>query len=134
MVLADRTINEREKENTTDCKVRLKEIMLNRIQEINDDINVMYTNIDGIIPRILELRDYLREGDPDVVCLAETKLTEDIYIKLQDNENYTVWRNDRKGKNGGGVLILIKSNIKVYKVEYGKGKAEVISVLIKDEN
>ena len=134
MVLADRTINEREKENTTDCKVRLKEIMLNRIQEINDDINVMYTNIDGIIPRILELRDYLREGDPDVVCLAETKLTEDIYIRLQENDNYNVWRKDRKGKNGGGVLILIKSNIKVCKVEYGKGKAEVISVLIKDGN
>ena len=133
MVLTNRTLKEREKvgekENATGCKVRIKEV-----QKKDGDMNLMYTNIDGIIPRILELKDYLREKNPDIVCLTETKLTEDIHIKIEGKDSYNVWRKDRIGKNGGGVLILSKSNIKVCKVEYGKGKAEVISVLIKDDN
>ena len=48
--------------------------------------------------------------------------------------SYNIWRKDRKGKKGGGVMIMIKSKIKVTKVEYGKGKAEVISAQIMANN
>ena len=34
-------------------------------------------------------------------------------------------------KRGGGVMLMIKSRIKVINVEYGKGKAELISAQIK---
>ena len=37
----------------------------------------MYTNIDGIIERKLELADYLKKK-PEIVCLAEAKLCGDI--------------------------------------------------------
>ena len=40
----------------------------------SDRIEVMYTNIDGLIARKLELVDYLKEKKPEIVCLAETKL------------------------------------------------------------
>ena len=39
-----------------------------------DEIKVMYTNIDGIIARKLELVDYLKEKKPEIVCLAETTM------------------------------------------------------------
>ena len=42
----------------------------------------MYTNIDGIIARKLELTDYLKEKKPETVCLAEAKLCEDIQTNL----------------------------------------------------
>ena len=36
----------------------------------SDEIKVMYTNIDGIISRKLELVDYLKEKKPQIVCLT----------------------------------------------------------------
>ena len=35
----------------------------------------MYTNIDGIISRKLELTDHLKETEPESVCLAKIKLS-----------------------------------------------------------
>ena len=40
-------------------------------------LRVMYTNIDGLTSGILELRDYMMEKKPDVVCITETKLREE---------------------------------------------------------
>ena len=38
----------------------------------NDKIKIMYTNIDGIIARKLQLVVYLKEKKPEIVCLTET--------------------------------------------------------------
>ena len=87
----------------------------------------MYANIDGLIPRKLELTDYLKEKKIEILCLTETKLSEDIQTNIVNNNNYSIWRKDIKGKKGGGVMIMIISTIKVIHIEYRKGKAELIS-------
>ena len=92
---------------------------------------MMYTNIDGLLSSRLELQDYVMKEKPDIICLTETKLNEKITVNL-DNK-YNTWRKDRQGKGGGGVMIMIKKEIKVDKVWYGGSKAEVISIQIKDE-
>ena len=61
----------------------------------SDEIKVMYTNIDGMISRKLELIDYLKEKKPEIVCLTETKLCEEIQTNIE-NDNYNIWRKDRK--------------------------------------
>ena len=43
----------------------------------------MYINIDGIIARKLELVDYPKEKQPEIVCLAETKLCEDTQTNMK---------------------------------------------------
>ena len=43
----------------------------------------------------LELRDYLTEKKPDVVCITETKLREEIQISFKE-QGYNVWKRDRK--------------------------------------
>ena len=91
-------------------------------------MKVMYTNIDGIISRKLELAD-LKEKKPEIVCLTQTKLCEEIQTNIE-NDNYNTWRKDRKNKKGGGVMLMIKSKIKVKNVEQGKGKAKLISAQI----
>ena len=48
-----------------------------------------------------------------------------------DNDNYNIWRKDRKDKKGGGVMLMITSKIQVKNVENGKGKAELIIPQIK---
>lgn len=93
-------------------------------------IKVGYTNVDGLISSLVEFKDYLRTSKPDVVCITETKLKEEMKVQFV-KEGYDTWRRDRKGKGGGGVMILVKQNITVDKVEYGDGMAETISVVIK---
>ncbi len=88
----------------------------------------MYTNIDGLVLSLLELKDYLKNNKPDVVCLIETKLKEEINMRFA-KEAYCTWRRGRKGK--GGVMMVVKENIVVEEVEYGDGMVETLSVVIK---
>ena len=49
----------------------------------SDEIKIMYTNIDGTISRKLELADYLKEKKPEIICLTETKLCEEIQTNIE---------------------------------------------------
>ena len=102
----------------------------NEMKEARNILRVMYTNIDGIVSSLLDLKDYIRTSDPDIICLTETKLKEEIQLGIKI-EGYNTWRKDRKGKSGGGVLILVKDDILVEEVEFGDGMAEVLSIVIK---
>ena len=93
-------------------------------------LKVMYTNIDILLSGLLELRDHLIEKKPDVVCITETKLREEIQISFKE-QGYNVWRRDRKGKAGGGVLIIVPDNIYIEEVQYGEDTAEIVSITIR---
>ena len=79
---------------------------------------------------VLEVRDYLKESKPDVFCIAETKLKEEIQVNFAD-EGYKCWRRDRIGKGGGGVIIMVRGDMDVEDVQYGEDKAEVIGLTIR---
>ena len=116
---------------------------LNNVQEYEESespaeehkiVKIMYTNIDGVVTKKLEVQDYVNSRKPDLVCLTETKLQEIIEMKTLNFKGYNIWRKDRRDKFGGGVLVMAKDNLKVEEVEYGKNKAEAISVRIKLQN
>ena len=73
-------------------------------------IKIMYTNVDGLVSSAKEVRDYLQDKKPELVCLTETKLTSEIQIRF-NAEGYNTWRRDRKNKGGGGVMILTRKDI-----------------------
>ncbi len=89
----------------------------------------MYTTIDDLVLNLLELKDYLKYNKPNLACLTETKLKEEIKLRFA-KEGYSTWNRNRKGKGGGGV-ILEKEDIVVEEVEYGDGMAETMSVVVK---
>jgi len=97
-------------------------------EEKSKTVKIRYTNIDGVISKRLELKDYLTSVRPDIVCLTETKLNKVIEMNF---EGYNIWKRDRKEKQGGGVLIMVRKYMKVDSVEYGKNRAEIVSVRIK---
>ena len=70
--------------------------------------SVMYSNINGVISGILELNDYLRDKNPDIVGLTETKLGEREDLMMVGEGKYNVWKRNRVGKMGGGVMLLVK--------------------------
>ena len=68
----------------------------------------MYTNIDGLVSKLNELKDYMLEEKTQIVCLTETKLNSVIKNEALNISDYNIWRKDRKQKSGGGVMILTK--------------------------
>ena len=76
------------------------------------------------------LGSYLRNKKTDVFCMAETKLKEEIYANFQQ-EGFKTWRRDREGRRGGGVLIMVKEDMAVERVQYRDSLAEVIGITIR---
>ena len=74
----------------------------------------------------------LSKGEETINCMPSRNKTEDIQTNIE-NDNYNIWRKDRKGKKGDGVMIMIESKIYVINVEYGKGKEELISAQIETQ-
>ena len=78
-------------------------------------LNIIQWNCRSIkqnISRIIELRELLRTQNPHIACINETWLEEGI--KTPIFQGYTrVYRKDRIGREGGGVLTLVKDGVSV---------------------
>ena len=72
----------------------------------------MYSNIDGINAiKGSELSMIIKEDDPEIVFVVETKLKDDeVTSQYPDCGGYRVYRKDRTGP-GGGVLLMVKEEI-----------------------
>ena len=92
-------------------------------------LEITYSNVDGLTSARLEINDYLRIKEPDIMCLVETKFTRETYIQLGYN-NYNCWRRDREGKKGGGVMFVVKDDIMVDDINMSEGRAEAIHLRI----
>ena len=127
-------------------------------------LSVFYQNIQGFITfsslasnqpslsinKILELNSYIASNHPDIVVLNETWLKESVKNSefFPDND-YKVFRLDRSvnthspdpsdtkkfRRNGGGVLIAIKSTVDMNpKLVKSKAHAEILSVTLTLKN
>ena len=76
-------------------------------------VKVIHINFQSIMNKQLEFENLISSTDPDVVIGTETWLKPEIH----DNEifrpdlGYDVFRRDREGQKGGGVVILVKRNM-----------------------
>ena len=52
----------------------------------SNKLKVAYTNVDGLLSSILEIKDYLSSQKPDIFCMLETKLKDEIQINFQQEE------------------------------------------------
>ena len=92
-------------------------------------LRITFTTVNGLLFS-MDIKDHLKIYKPDIFCIAETKLKEGIHINSK-KEGYRIWKKDRKGKGGGGVLIIVQEDIFVEGVQYGDGMAEVIWMTIR---
>ena len=70
-------------------------------------LGVFYCNVRSLLPKVNTLQHYVSLYQPSIVALTETWLESTIPSSLFCPENYTVYRWDRSGRRGGGVLILV---------------------------
>lgn len=81
-------------------------------------LSLCFTNIRSILPKRIELCSYLDNCECDILVLTETWLHQEIRNDevLPDFNNFTIYRNDRNDKRGGGVLIAVKQHITSFPV------------------
>ncbi|MFZ2537776.1 MAG: endonuclease/exonuclease/phosphatase family protein, partial [Oscillospiraceae bacterium] len=58
-----------------------------------------------------ELEIYINEESPDIIGLTESWANENINDSEINFKGYTLFRNDRKNKVGGGVLLYVKNEL-----------------------
>ena len=76
-------------------------------QNNNLNLNLILWNANGLRNKLGELFSFLNSYKVDIMVITETKLAQNIKIKVR---NYNLHRNDRNNR-GGGVAILIKNKI-----------------------
>ena len=113
----------------------------------NSDMKVLYLNARSVksfitienIPRnkickITLLQELVHSGDYEVICVCETWLNETV-LDSEILPGFNVFRKDRKGKIGGGVLIAIKEGLQATRrYDLERDGAEFVVVQLKKLN
>ena len=56
----------------------------------NSKIKIVYSNVDGLISKLTELKDIIKDKKPQVICLTETKLSSNILDDTLNLGNYNI--------------------------------------------
>lgn len=73
--------------------------------------NCMYTNANSILDKMEEFRERVIVGHFDIIGITETWASQDILDTELTIDGYTLYRNDRLGRVGGGVALYIKETL-----------------------
>ena len=74
-------------------------------------------NARSIINKKNEINIMVDDIQPHIIGIAESWANNDITYADLGLEGYTMFRKDRKGRRGGGVLLYIKDTIPSYEVQ-----------------
>ena len=70
-----------------------------------DGMKITTWNVNGIRARLTHVVDFLREHEPDVLCLQETKVVDELFpVDALEDEGYEVCFDGQKGYNGTAIL------------------------------
>ena len=92
--------------------MRNKAVQKDRVNHVVEGLKVCFLNMRGLLKHLDEPRMFSDEHKPHLICLNETNLDSDV----ADNELrlegfHKIFRNDRI-RDGGGVVIYVRNNIK----------------------
>ena len=72
---------------------------------------ILLANVQSLKPKLDELRIIASNTDLDLICLTETWLSSEIESSLLNIEGYTLIRNDRSVKRGGGTAVYVRDEL-----------------------
>src|SRR5437899_10098660 len=94
-----------------------------------DSLHIMHININGLGNKMIELKLYVSDINPDVICLNETKLNGRLPGKISGYSDPVIkGRQAPPLKSGGGVAIYVKSNLPF--IDISPDKDDMAAVLI----
>lgn len=100
--------------------------MANNNNNVNISLKVCHWNANGLECKFDELKDFILENEIDIMLVNETKFNNRINCCMT---GYTCFRKDRNARTtGGGVLILVKNEIKCKEITLNPSKFETVGV------
>lgn len=98
----------------------------------NNEYRIVAFNCNGIGCRIIELRQLVKNLKIDILLLSEIRTDGKRKIKIPGNKYLSKNRTDR---NGGGVTILVKRNIRVHQHKLpDRIKSDAIAIKLNESN
>ena len=88
----------------------------------------MYLNIRGLKCKMESLKEVIEAESPTLLCLAETHLKKDDKVDFDGYDE--VFRNERDDKDGGGLLIAVRNELRNVTIEVGQEKVNGESIWI----
>ena len=83
-----------------------------KLSHETQQLDFMYFNARSIKNKLAELHSILYHDNISVICISESWLTSDMSAGLIDPKSkYTIYRCDRKNRDGGGVCILVSKQL-----------------------
>ena len=70
-------------------------------------------NVRSVVNKLDDLTVVLKQNNVDIACLTETWLNDNVPNEVLSIPGYNAFRNDRKGRLGGGVAVLIEESYPV---------------------
>ena len=73
--------------------------------------SIILANVMSLSPKIVEIRLYVQDHVPDIMCFTETWLKDTVENSVIHIRNYTLVRKDRINAQHGGVCLYIKDTV-----------------------
>ena len=81
------------------------------------DYRCVCLNARSLINKKPELNIMVEDIDPHIIGITESWANTDITDAELGLTGYVIFRRDRIGKRGGGVMLYVKESIQVYKIK-----------------
>ena len=82
------------------------------MEERGRDFYLVQLNIRSIYSRLVEFKFFLFTKRPHIVCLQETRAKTEQLLHFVNYQ--TLWKQRPNGVGGGGIAILIRSDLVIY--------------------
>ena len=97
-------------------------------------LTIVHWNCNGLSSKINQLNTYLTNNSPDILTLNELKCNSNSAIYNLNQLSYNSIYKLRENSNGGGVAILINSNIKFEEINLEQYNEEIVGIKIITES
>lgn len=77
----------------------------------SDGLHFLHLNTRSMLSCLYELKYSVINSGIDLICLSETWLGENTPDAFVDIQGYTIFRNDRYGRRGGGVAVYVSNRL-----------------------
>ena len=87
------------------------------IRQGNAGLKCVSLNAKSIMYKKGELNIMVNDSDPHIIGITESWANKDITDAELGLEGYVMFRKDRMGRRGGGVLLYVKDTIPAYEIQ-----------------
>ena len=93
---------------------------------IQNKLRILGVNSNGISSKLSSLNYLIKELNPSIICLQETKLRKLGKLKSDNCKNYLTFELVRKHSHGGGLATMVKPELEPVWIAEGDDQVEIL--------